>query len=663
MNPVRWLFTTLLMASVVVAAGQGADLPGLTVTVDEQPVDIGLVRGESTAFRLPLRNAVRALAGERANVTVKDNVVCSITVDGVERVRMGLKLGAEPVAKVLDASGKIVRSIDLNELPIRSGERLEMEVESLCRILGDSANLDGETLSLNTPEYWARQVALPDEVCRGLNARSVGAGVLFGITPPARRMVAWVRSVNPAYAQIYKLTGGPARPLLAMGLDGKRRNTPGPNDLVTSIACGASAPARAITEHIGAVDGKVAEYVGIVVEKRSGGDPIEAIRNGTAGAWTVVGMRQRVTPSPLDFSEVPVPAGKTLADVAKGAKMPMDLLLALNGLGQSSKLGPGESLLVIAPNLKPLPKGGRLADPGDLYEVKSGDTLASLSSTWGQSVEAVLDLNPDLLPGQALVPGQIVLAPAGVRAAKKIVEIDEFGKTKAPTFMHKTSDLDSAGVPIAAKKKVLVMNRVEGDLFQIQCDGEVGYVPVVSIALTTEAAEPAVVSLPRRPANAELAIRQEALQHLGTRYLWGGGSLTNGIDCSHYVSAVMTRVGLRSPSPPVINQEQSGVIVHWKQGPARYGRRSAFFEDPTPPLSVLRPGDRIIIQWDPINDREGGRHTGIYIGQYGRIKHGVVNATKSRGVAVTELLTNYFWKGYRFAVRDVPKNSAGRRKT
>ncbi len=161
------------------------------------------------------------------------------------------------------------------------------------------------------------------------------------------------------------------------------------------------------------------------------------------------------------------------------------------------------------------------------------------------------------------------------------------------------------------------------------------------------------------PTNSQdLMIPIAALSWLGTPYKWGGTDLRSGIDSSHFVTQVLRSVGISAPPPPIINQENHGTIVHIKPGSYRREGKTFSYMGPLLPLNVLRPGDRIIIQRAPLDDRYGSRHTGIYIGalvdhsKFGSMQHAVVHASSSRGVTVSDLVNSHLWTDYRFALRD-----------
>lgn len=103
---------------------------------------------------------------------------------------------------------------------------------------------------------------------------------------------------------------------------------------------------------------------------------------------------------------------------------------------------------------------------------------------------------------------------------------------------------------------------------------------------------------------------QEAARYIGTPYVWGGNSLTQGVDCSGYVQQLFLKIGVTLPRTA---QEQSvvGMLV--------------------PSLADLQPGDRIYFT---DSERQRVTHCGIYIGN-GRFIH----SSRSRGGVYIDPLT------------------------
>lgn len=86
------------------------------------------------------------------------------------------------------------------------------------------------------------------------------------------------------------------------------------------------------------------------------------------------------------------------------------------------------------------------------------------------------------------------------------------------------------------------------------------------------------------------AIAQAALKYLGTPYVWGGNSLTAGVDCSGLVQQVLAQFGVQVPRT-TYNQINSGAAVD---------------------MGNLRAGDLVFFDTD--RTKAGPDHVGIYLG-------------------------------------------------
>ena len=88
--------------------------------------------------------------------------------------------------------------------------------------------------------------------------------------------------------------------------------------------------------------------------------------------------------------------------------------------------------------------------------------------------------------------------------------------------------------------------------------------------------------------------KQSALQFVGNRYVWGGTSLTNGVDCSGFTMRVMEKFGVSLP--------------HYSGSQAQMGKKVT--------SATMKPGD--LIFYAGSNGKVN--HVAIYIGN-GRIVH------------------------------------------
>lgn len=103
---------------------------------------------------------------------------------------------------------------------------------------------------------------------------------------------------------------------------------------------------------------------------------------------------------------------------------------------------------------------------------------------------------------------------------------------------------------------------------------------------------------------------REATRYIGTPYVWGGNSLTSGVDCSGYVQQLYRMIGVDLP---------------------RTAHEQSFVGALVPTLQDLQPGDRIYFTDD---DRQRVTHCGIYIGN-GQFIH----SSRGRGGVYVDQLT------------------------
>nr|WP_260407734.1 NlpC/P60 family protein [Planomonospora venezuelensis] len=134
---------------------------------------------------------------------------------------------------------------------------------------------------------------------------------------------------------------------------------------------------------------------------------------------------------------------------------------------------------------------------------------------------------------------------------------------------------------------------------------------------------------PGRPSPGRIAVAA-ALRHLGTPYVWGGGSSTGptrgGFDCSGLALHAWSKAG--------------AVLTHYTGDQFRQGRRV--------PFSRLRAGDLVFFG--------GGTGAPTHVGLY--VKDGVmVHAPKTGDVVKTTdfAASSYYRARYRGAVRPSPR--------
>lgn len=108
-----------------------------------------------------------------------------------------------------------------------------------------------------------------------------------------------------------------------------------------------------------------------------------------------------------------------------------------------------------------------------------------------------------------------------------------------------------------------------------------------------------------------------AYRYLGTRYHWGG-TTSRGFDCSGFVRAVYSKIGIQLP----------------------HSSREQFKIGKPVSRNELRPGDRVFFS----TYRKGPSHVGIYIGG-GKFIH-ASSSRRHRGVVISSLNDRYYSKRY-----------------
>ena len=114
-----------------------------------------------------------------------------------------------------------------------------------------------------------------------------------------------------------------------------------------------------------------------------------------------------------------------------------------------------------------------------------------------------------------------------------------------------------------------------------------------------------------------------AKSYMGTPYKWGGTS-RSGMDCSGLVCTAFASVGMKLPRT-VVDQAKMGKPVD---------------------MGSLRKGDLVIFR---IKRKKQGRvwHTGIVAEVVSKDKILFVHASSSKGVTVSNLMSDYYQKWYK----------------
>ncbi len=681
----RWVLALLAIGASVLAPGQ-RQLVKLNFFVDGRAVAaIGPVRYTEDLYLVPLRDALSILVGQMGQVEKKGNS-CEVSLDGMLAVRLPLTADASPYAEIYGLGaegGQPTRRIALQQPPIELPDapgRLMMDLHDIGAMLGVTVDIELDRVSLYTAAYWCRVLGLTEEVATNRLLRNLNLMPDFGISPPAKTLITWVRPTEGSFVQIFRVGSGKPEPMFYKSpVFGDWVTYPQSGYRAAWRPSGPKEPARTESMFFDFPEGTFGAYVALVCKQDLGyEDPIAAINTGKLrdGEWTIVGLRQRVLKTPVMYDVTACKSGDTIESLATKHKMDADLFRELNGIakGDPPELADGRRVITIAGINEDALREFLKADYEvvGLHEAQPGQTISSVCADWGVTVRAFSDANPQIPAGAELEPGELVkvIRMKGGPPVKPSaqIEAEEMGAvgitTKAVDIRQSTSPDSQVLYSFSLPKPVMVLAEIpDRKQYQISVtvsgNEVVGFVPVDAVKITDAAG----------PAAGDGEIAQEALKWIGTPYDWGGNNLSSGIDCSHFVAAVLQRAGRSAPPAPVVQQETRGEFAHRKPGPYRRNGRNYIYNGPLQPLNRLGDGDRVIIQYAPLNDRPGSRHTGVYIGpllghpRFGNVKYAIVHASSSRGVTVNDLMASYLWRNYRFSLRDEAPGQRGSTKS
>lgn len=184
-----------------------------------------------------------------------------------------------------------------------------------------------------------------------------------------------------------------------------------------------------------------------------------------------------------------------------------------------------------------------------------------------------------------------------------------YGRTNGDGVnVRSAASTDSEVLASVNKGTIVTVNGFENGWYDVTCEyGTEGYIRSDFLYLTSSA-------------TSSSAIAETALQHLGTRYVWGGAS-AGGFDCSGYTMYIYGQYGYSLPHTAT-GQWQSGI------GTKVYS------------IGELQPGDLVFFNDPSRNAGKACSHAGIYIGNG---QHIHASSSKS-GVVISDLTSGYYNK-------------------
>ena len=164
--------------------------------------------------------------------------------------------------------------------------------------------------------------------------------------------------------------------------------------------------------------------------------------------------------------------------------------------------------------------------------------------------------------------------------------------------VRKKPSVDSSVVSLVGEGEDLTVEKIVDGWYKVEVDDEKGYISGDFVDISQKLPTASSIKELNQSSSDGVAstgssLVQYALQFVGNRYVWGGTSLTNGVDCSGFTMQVYARYGVSLPH-------------HAASQPA-YGTRVS--------ASEAKPGDLFFY-----SNGGGINHVAIYIGN-GQVVH------------------------------------------
>lgn len=191
--------------------------------------------------------------------------------------------------------------------------------------------------------------------------------------------------------------------------------------------------------------------------------------------------------------------------------------------------------------------------------------------------------------------GYLLMGDAALAIAEKEVETVATVNTTTLRVREDTST-DSAIVSLVGEGEDLVVEKIVDDWYKVEVDDQKGYISGDYVTISQKLPTASSVEELENGtgvSDTRVSLVQYALQFVGNRYVWGGTSLTNGIDCSGFTMQIYARYGISLP--------------HHAASQPGYGTRIS--------ASDAQPGDLFFY-----GSGSTISHVGIYIGN-GQIVH------------------------------------------
>lgn len=231
----------------------------------------------------------------------------------------------------------------------------------------------------------------------------------------------------------------------------------------------------------------------------------------------------------------------------------------------------------------------------------------------------------------------LILIPASVSANpnENVVVIGHLGQAVSDTKIYQSASPRSRVFSNVKAYQYLVIRpaTVENWHRVVLRNGQLGYISADDVAVLPYEVTSAQTN-PNRPSasaggspNGVNELLEYSFNYIGTRYVWGGNSLTNGIDCSGFVQQLFGKIGVELPRTAA----QQALVGHKIER-----------------LEDLRPGDRLYF-WSRSRNMIG--HTGIFLGFFPDGGAYFIHSSSSRRGVATDDLRNPTWRNTLVAAR------------
>ncbi|MGV8851261.1 MAG: LysM peptidoglycan-binding domain-containing protein, partial [Rhodoglobus sp.] len=164
-----------------------------------------------------------------------------------------------------------------------------------------------------------------------------------------------------------------------------------------------------------------------------------------------------ITPAPAAYTVV---EGDTVSDISARYGLSTASVLALNGLSWSSMIFPGQELKLTKGSVAPLPSVSHTKTTNGQYTIVAGDTVSGIANKFGVSTISVMSAN-GLGWSSIIYPGQTILIPGNLSAPSEETQEYDFttddNEEIAPDSEAGTSEStpeEGVSVPDSAESEV-----------------------------------------------------------------------------------------------------------------------------------------------------------------------------------------------------------------